>query len=83
MSGSASNGDTWRCEGNNPFSLGMEDLCGCHEKDASDVENIAPKVKKLKLSPKKPHRTLSVLTRRKCVPPNVAKNTHWSLSVKR
>ena len=54
MSSSASNAGTWRGEGNNTFCLGMEDLCRCHEKDASDVENVAPKVKKLKLSLKKP-----------------------------
>ena len=90
MSSSASNGDAWRCEGNNPFCLGMEDLCGCHEKDASDIENVAPKVKKLKLSLKRPRpgscfehvdeEEMSEICKG-YVPPNTSKNTRWSFSI--
>ena len=47
-----SNGDTRCCEGNNPFCFGMADFCRCHEKDGSNIENVAPKV--MKLSLKKP-----------------------------
>ena len=61
-------------------------------KDASDVENIMPKVKKLKLSPKKPRpgsrfecvdeEEMSEICINGYMPPNTAKNTRWSLSVK-
>ena len=54
LSSSASNGDARRCKGNNPFCLEMADFCRCHEKDASNDKNVAPKVKKLKMLLKKP-----------------------------
>ena len=49
-SGSKSKG--WRCEGNNPFCLGMGDLCGCKGGDDSGIENVPPNSG---TSVKKPH----------------------------
>ena len=84
--------ESWRCEGAEPFCLGMADMCGC----GGGAENVppnektaptsSPKPKKVRLSLQKPRfervsdEDMSTICKG-YVPPNTAKNTKWSVTV--
>ena len=89
------NASEGRCEGNDPFCLGMGDFCGYrHEPSPGKAtskptgDSVEPKRKKLRLSLNKPPSRFERVDENEMavickgyVQPNMQKNTRWSLSV--